>query len=41
MALPFYAPTLVSDFATCGVLFGLHAVLSRTVYTPERVAQAA
>jgi hypothetical protein len=41
MALPYYAPTLVSDLLTCGVLFGLHAVLSRTVYTPERVAQAA
>lgn len=41
LALPFYAPTLVSDLLTCGVLFGLHAVLSRTVYTPERVAQAA
>jgi len=41
MALPFYAPTLLSDLLTSGVLFGLHALLSRTVYTPERVAQTA
>jgi len=41
LALPFYAPTLVSDLLSSGVLFGLHAVLSRTVYTRERVAQAA
>jgi hypothetical protein len=41
MALPFYGRTLVSDLLTCGVLFGLHAWLSRTVYTPERVPQAA
>lgn len=41
MALPFYAPTLASDLITSGVLFGLHAWLSRTVYTPERVAQTA
>jgi len=41
LALPFYAPTLVSDLLCTGVLFGLHAVLSRTVYTRERVAQAA
>ena len=41
LAIPFYARTLVSDLLTCGVLFGLHAVLSRTVYTRERVAQAA
>jgi hypothetical protein len=41
LALPFFAPTLVSDLLTTGVLFGLHAVLSRKVYTPERVAQTA
>ncbi len=40
LAIPFYAPTLLSDLLTSGVLFGLHAVLSRTVYTPERVAQS-
>jgi hypothetical protein len=40
LGLPFYAPTLVSDLATCGVLFGLHAWLSRAVYRPERVAEA-
>jgi Family of unknown function (DUF6580) len=41
LALPFFAPTLVSDLLTTGVLFGLHAVLSRKLYTPERVAQTA
>lgn len=41
MAIPFYARTLGSDLLTCGILFGLHAWLSRTVYTPERVPQAA
>jgi len=41
LALPFFAPTLVSDLLTTGILFGLHAWLSRTVYTPERVPQAA
>ncbi len=41
MAIPFYGRTLVSDLLTCGILFGLHAWLSRTVYTPERVPQAA
>jgi len=41
MGLPYYAPTLLSDLLTTGVLFGLHAWLSRTVYTPERVAQTA
>lgn len=41
MALPFFAPTLAGDLVTSAVLFGLHAWLSRTVYTPERVAQAA
>ena len=41
LALPFYAPTLVSDLLSSGVLFGLHAVLSRKVFMQERVAQAA
>lgn len=41
MAIPYFAPTLTGDLVTTGVLFGLHAWLSRTVYTPERVAQAA
>ena len=41
LAIPYYAPTLLSDLLTCGVLFGLHAWLSRTVYTPERVPQPA
>jgi len=41
LALPFFAPTLVSDLLATGILFGLHAVLSRKVYTPERVAQTA
>ncbi len=41
LALPFYAPTLVSDLLTTGVLFGLHAWLSRTVYIRERVARTA
>ena len=41
LALPFYAPTLAGDLITSGTLFGLHAWLSRTVYTPERVAQTA
>jgi len=40
-AIPFYPRTLLSDLVTSGILFGLHAVLSRTVYNPERVAQAA
>jgi hypothetical protein len=40
LAIPFYAPTLLSDLLTTGVLFGLHAWLSRKVYTPERVSQA-
>ncbi len=40
LALPYYAPTLISDLVTCGVLFGLHAWLSRTVYPPERIALA-
>ena len=41
MAIPFYPRTLLSDLLASGILFALHAVLSRTVYTPERVPQAA
>ena len=41
LALPYFAPTLVSDLLTTGILFSLHAVLSRKLYTPERVAQTA
>jgi hypothetical protein len=37
LALPFFAPTLVSDLLTSGFLFGLHAVLTRKVYRPERL----
>jgi hypothetical protein len=40
MAIPFYPPTLLSDLLTCGILFGLHAWLSRKVYAPERVGRA-
>jgi hypothetical protein len=37
LALPFFAPTLVSDLLTSGFLFGLHAVLTRKEYRPERL----
>lgn len=40
-AIPFYPRTLLSDLLSCGILFGLHAWLSRRVSTPERVPQAA
>jgi len=40
-AIPFYPRTLLSDLLSTGILFGMHAVLSRTVYPRERVAQAA
>jgi len=36
--LPFFARTLGSDLLYTGVLFGLHAWLSRTVAQRERVA---
>jgi hypothetical protein len=39
--LPFFGRTLASDLFYSGVLFGLHAWLSRTVARQERVAQAA
>jgi len=41
LAIPFYPRTLLSDLLSTGILFGLHAWLSRKVHTPERVAQAA
>src|SRR6185503_14954427 len=36
--LPFYGRTLASDLVYSGLLFGLHAWLSRTVVRSERVA---
>jgi hypothetical protein len=36
--LPFFGRTLASDMVYAGVLFGLHAWLSRTVSRSERVA---
>ncbi len=36
-AIPFFARTVASDLLYSGVLFGLHAWLSRTVRTAERV----
>jgi hypothetical protein len=39
--VPFFWRTLASDVFYSGVLFGLHAWLSRTVVHSERVAQAA
>lgn len=40
-ALPFFERTLASDLFFGAILFGLHAVLSRTVATRERVPVAA
>jgi len=40
-AIPFFGWTLASDILYTGVLFGLHAWLSRTVATQERVAAVA
>ena len=37
-AIPYFGRTLGSDLLDTGILFGLHAWLSRTVYKPERVA---
>ncbi|MDR3701024.1 MAG: hypothetical protein P4L56_15360 [Candidatus Sulfopaludibacter sp.] len=37
MGIPFYGRTLASDLFYAGVLFGLHAWLSRTVVRSERV----
>jgi hypothetical protein len=39
-AIPFYGRTLASDLLYSGVLFGLHAWLSRAVLRSERVAVA-
>jgi len=39
--LPFYGRTLASDLVYSAVLFGLHAWLSRTLLTAERVPAAA
>ncbi len=36
-ALPFFGRTLAGDLFYSGVLFGLHAWLSRTLFEPERV----
>jgi hypothetical protein len=36
--IPFYGRTLASDLFYAGVLFGLHAWLSRTVVRSERIA---
>jgi hypothetical protein len=38
MGLPFFRPTVLGDLAYAGALFGLHAWLSRTQFTTERVA---
>ncbi|HEV2686970.1 MAG TPA: DUF6580 family putative transport protein [Bryobacteraceae bacterium] len=40
-AIPFFGWTLASDALYTGILFGLHAWLSRTVAAQERVALAA
>ncbi len=40
-AIPFFRGTLVSDLVYTGVLFGLHALLSRTVVRSERVPATA
>ena len=40
-AIPFFAWTFASDLLFTGVLFGLHAWLSRTVAAEERVAVTA
>lgn len=40
-AIPFFRGTLVSDLVYTGVLFGAHALLSRTAVRSERVAAAA
>ena len=38
-AIPFFWRTLASDLFYSGVLFGLHAWLSRTVVRSERIGQ--
>ena len=37
-AIPFFERTLFSDFFFTGVLFGLHAVLTRTIAPREQIA---
>ncbi len=37
-AIPFFERTLFSDFFFTGVLFGLYAILTRTVATREQIA---
>lgn len=41
LAIPFFGRTLAADLLYSGVLFGLHAWLSRTVRTAERVPAVA
>ena len=41
LAIPFFGRTLAADLLYSGVLFGLHAWLSRTVARSERVAPEA
>ena len=38
-ALPFYRGTLIGDLVFTAILFGVHAVLARTVFPAERVAR--
>lgn len=40
LAVPYHKATLVSDLAFSGVLFGLHAALSRSFFPAERLAPA-
>lgn len=40
-AVPFFGRTLAGDVLTSGALFGLHAWLSRKIFAPERIPQAA
>ena len=37
-AIPYFGRTVMSDLLYTGILFGLHAWLSRAVFKPERVA---
>jgi hypothetical protein len=41
LAIPFFGRTLAGDLLYSGVLFGLHAWLSRTVRTAERIPATA
>lgn len=40
-ALPFFGQTILGDLFYTAILFGLHALLSRTVYRAERVPAGA